>query len=184
MTKGWFAIPGVQDGPRTLAEQMMGLDAAIAETPGKSVLDLGCAEGLISLEFAKAGAESVRGIEFNPNLIEAAENELSKVWPLPVRFDRVDLRRCGAAEQKYDIVLALAILHKLDSPMQGAKFCCDSAKSLIVARLPIGSTGVIEGKHSPGSACDLNKEFARYGFKIERKEAGPRGEWVHYYRKC
>lgn len=185
MAEGWFAIPGVQDGPRTLAEQMTGLDAALAEASGKSVLDLGCAEGLIALEFAKAGAASVFGYDYNADLIEVARSELAKAGQLPVRFYQANMSDmvCGAGGPTWDIVLALAVLHKLLDPAAGVRFCAKLSRSLIVIRLPAGSTGKIRGKHS-GVDADVPVILAECGFKRERKEAGPRGEWVQYWRRC
>ena len=54
MTKqGWFSTKG-RLGDRTLKQQLMGLDPLFAECKGKTVLDVGCAEGLISIELDKA----------------------------------------------------------------------------------------------------------------------------------
>jgi len=190
MSEGWFAIPGVQKGPRSLAEQMLGLKPALDETYGKTVLDLGCAEGLIAIEFAKRGASLVCGVDYNPDLIATATAEIEKANEhkgkfLPVGCVHADLSEMitEGYTQQFDIVLALAILHKLDDPAAGAKFCADSAKSLIVIRLPIGSTGTIRGKHNPKARCDVREIFKAAGFQRERKELGPRGEWVQYWRR-
>jgi len=148
MSEGWFNIPGTQKGPRTLQEQMLGLKPALEETYGKTVLDLGCAEGLIAIEFAKRGASLVCGIDYNPDLIATAAKEIEKANEhtgkfLPVGCIYADLSEVIEENyhQQFDIVLALAVLHKLNDPEAGAKFCAASAKSLIVIRLPFGSTG-------------------------------------------
>lgn len=185
MSKGWFILPG-QDGDRTLTEQMLGLAPAILETRGKTVLDLGCAEGLIALEFAKSGAASVYGIDYNEALLDVARDELVKAGPLPVQFERADISEMVNAEARpqWDIVLALAVLHKLTNPEAGARFCAASSRSLIVVRYPMGSQGRIRGKHAPDKHADVPVILKECGFKRERKDHGPRGEWVHYFRKC
>lgn len=184
--KGWLKIPGVQDGARTLQEQMLGLAPALDETPGKTVLDLGCAEGLIALEFAKAGARSVYGIDYNATLIDVARAEMAKSDALPVEFKHADLTGIINARRrvKYDIVLALAVLHKLPDPAEGLRFCAQSARSLIVVRLPYGSTGNLRAKHAPYRRTDIREILPACGFVRERKEPGPRGEWVQYWRRA
>jgi SAM-dependent methyltransferase len=191
MSEGWFNIPGTQKGPRTLQEQMLGLKPALEETYGKTVLDLGCAEGLIAIEFAKRGASLVCGIDYNPDLIATAAKEIEKANEhtgkfLPVGCIYADLSEVIEENyhQQFDIVLALAVLHKLNDPEAGAKFCAASAKSLIVIRLPFGSTGTIRGKHNPKAKCDVREIFKEAGFNRERKEIGPRGEWVQYWRRA
>lgn len=183
--KGWFSIPGVQQGDRTLREQMMGLASALEEARGKTVCDLGTAEGLIALEFARAGATSVYGCDYNQALLNTAEEEMARHPHLPVRFEYKDIAQ--AIEQGWshqaDIVLALAILHKLPDPAAGVKLCAAMARDLIVLRLPKGSTGIIRSKHVRTARCDVREILAAAGFKRERKEPGPRGEWVQYWRR-
>lgn len=186
MNKGWLKIPGVQDGDRTLEEQMLGLEPALAETPGKTVLDLGCAEGSIALEFARAGARSVDGIDYNAPFIEVAKQQRMDSGLSTAKFrhaDISDMIERGGAIKKYDIVLALALLHKLPDPAAGIQFCALSARSLIVIRLPYASTGNICSKHIEHKRADIREILPAYGFVRERKEMGPRGEWVQYWRR-
>jgi len=180
--KGWLEIPGVQSGDRTLKEQMLGLESALAECDGKTVLDLGCAEGLIALEFAKAGAKSVFGCDYKQQFIEVANQQAVLNPELPVTFEYAEINEKTTFPQ-FDIVLALAILHKLDNPSAGVELCCKVAKELIVIRLPIGSTGAFRSKHLEHRYCDIRTILTARGFVRERKEAGPRGEWVQYWRK-
>lgn len=174
----WFG------GARTLAEQMLGLEPALAEARGKTVADFGTAEGAIAIEFAKAGAASVYACDYNEAMIEAAKVELVKTGSLPVEFecaDMMDMILAGVSA-RYDIVLALSLLHKLTDPASGVRFCAESARSLIVVRLPAGSTGKIRGKHS-GLRADVPVILSSCGFRRERKEPGPRGEWVQFWRR-
>lgn len=181
MAKGWLKINGVQDGERTLQEQMLGLDAALLEANGKTVLDLGCAEGLIAIEFAKAGASSVVGYDYNETFIDVAKKQQTETPDLPIDFYHADITKIGFC--KYDIVLALAILHKLPDPTEFTKYCTRIAKDLIVIRLPIGSTGYIRSKHARHMTADIPKILSANGFVRERKESGPRGEVVQYWRR-
>ena len=50
-TIGWFTT-AKRPGDRTLEQQLVGLDKVLAEVAGKTVLDAGCAEGLISMEIS------------------------------------------------------------------------------------------------------------------------------------
>jgi len=183
--RGWFVIPGVQGGDRTLDEQLLGLQPALDEAAGKTVCDLGTAEGLIALQFALAGARSVYGCDYNTALLAEAQAQLANHPGLPVHFEYRDLCESirGGWQPKFDIVLALAILHKLDDPAAGVKLCADMARDLIVLRLPLGSTGVIRSKHVRHTRADVGALLLKSGFKRERKERGPRGEWVQYWRK-
>jgi SAM-dependent methyltransferase len=185
--KGWFEIPGVQEGDRTLADQMKGLAAAMEASRGKRVIDLGCAEGLIAIEFARAGASHVTGLELNPPLLEAAQR-LRDALPPEERqrlyFHRDDVSEWSRRHRRgeFDVVLALAIIHKLAEPTRALRACAESAKELVVIRLPKGSKGVFATKHH-NSYCDVNATMPRHGFRLDRSEPGPHGEIVQYWRR-
>lgn len=187
MGKGtWFQIPGLQDGERTVEEQMRGLAPALAEASGKRVWDLGAAEGCISFEFMKAGA-TVEALDCNAVLLEVAEAQRAKLTEedmARVIFRRADLREVLAEglTASFDIVLALAVVHKLAEPEKALRYIARSARSLVVIRLPGGSTGKFTSKNH-GTPCDVNAAMPKHGFQLERTEQGPRDELVQYWRK-
>lgn len=185
--EGWFAIPGVQSGPRSLEEQMLGLAGALKEAVGQTVLDLGSAEGLIGIEFAKAGAKEVLGIECNDEAVRAARAVRDRLDPElreRIRFFTANLNSVARTETKqYDIVLALAILHKLAPVAAGVEFAARATRKLLVVRLPIGSAGRLISKSRVGSPCDLNQELPRLGLRLEAVVEGPRTELVQYWRR-
>ena len=188
MTAGWFKAKGVQDGKREFATQMIGLDLALAETKGKTVLDLGCAEGLIGREFAQAGATSVHGVEMLPNYVEAARGYCAG---LPMTIECAELREylgrfddIAVPLPRYDIVIALAIVHKLHEPEVGLRFCARSARSLVVLRLPSYTKGMKFRSKFRGDWVFADIEMTSEGFKLERAFPGPYGtEPVQYWRR-
>lgn len=184
MNKGWFKVPGVRpNGDRTIAEQLMGLKPALEEVKGKTVLDLGCAEGCIALEFAKAGAAKVTGIE-----LLASHLAVAKVIcrGLPVAFIHAhlgDYIRSLESFPQYDIVLALGIIHKLHDPAIALRFAAASAKDLMLFRAPAKATGgIVKSKHTDAT-CDVPKIMTESGFVEEQLIEGVRGEAVQYWRR-
>lgn len=186
--KGWFEIPGVQEGDRSLHVQMLGVAELLPEARGKSVLDLGCAEGLISMEFAAAGASPVYGCDCNHRLLPTA-NQLKHSRGLDVQFERVNLNDPIFAGsdigpcKRYDIVLALAILHKLRQPQAAAEWAAGLTKSVLVIRLPRKSIGVIASKHWPEITCDLREVLPKHGLRLTRETPGAHGELVQHWRR-
>lgn len=189
--KGWFKIPGVQDGDRTLEEQMQGLAGALAEASGKSVLDLGCAEGLIAREFARAGARAVHCIESVMGHLQVAR---SLCVNLPVTFQLADLQvvtedavRSGGRLNEYDLVLCLGIAHKMRAPLACIQFAARSSRDLVVIRLSArgdAERGILESKFFPNHRCDVNDAMHFEGFRLEATHPGPRGdERVQYWRR-
>lgn len=182
--RGWFKMRGRQ-GARTLAEQMEGLQPALAECAGKSVLDLGCAEGLIALEFARAGATNILGIEAQPRFIEVAQG-LAFPDGCEAKFQRVNLKRVTPDDAiPHDIVLCLAIIHKLKHPEIGLRFAARSARDLLLLRSGAGSIdGIIYGKYSR-TPCDSAAVLRNEGFTLERTCDGAEGrdQPVEYWRR-
>lgn len=186
--KGWFKVPGIRpDGDRTVNEQMLGLDRALAECKGKRVLDLGCAEGCISAAFARAGAAEVVGIE----LLAEHLNVARKVCKgLPVRFicahlqDHVGRHPMPA---QFDIVLALGIIHKLEDPNVPMIWAARAAGDLLCFRAPAkteksGNDYLIKSKFGTAS-CNVPKTMRAHGFTDEGTVNGVRGEAVQYWRR-
>lgn len=189
MRRGWFKIGGVQDGDRTLELQLVGLEPALKAAAGKSVLDLGCAEGLISREFARRGAVPVLGVEIVAEHLEAARELCAG---LPIEFQVADIGKMKLPEDAggWDIVLMLAVLHKTREPERVLKMFAAATRELLVIRLPGGAK---DGRYSlperrGNSLVDVARVMAAAGFVLERTERGPetreRGrEPVLYFRR-
>lgn len=176
--KGWFAIPGAQDGARTIDEQLMGLESI--DVVGKSVLDLGTAEGMILRHMRQHGAGRCAGYEGNPDLYKAACGYLQ---PLGCEVVFADLNEDQGFRREWDIVLCLAILHKLQNPEKSLREFAAACRELLVIRLPLGSEGTIRWKHGRHMVCDTVAVLSDLGFILSADEAGPRGERVHIWRR-
>ena len=185
MNKGWFKVQGIRpQGDRTLTEQAMGLAPALTEATGRTVLDLGCAEGLISREFAAAGAADVHGIELLATHLAVAR-QVCKDQPR-VRFTCAHLADwigSHPAPEQYDIVLALGIIHKLDDPGVPLVFAARSARDLLLFRAPAkAGNGLVASKHTKVT-CDVPKILKAHDFVEEKLIPGVRGEAVQYWRR-
>lgn len=190
MRAGWFVIPGVQPGERSLEEQIKGLADALARCAGKTVLDLGCAEGLIALEFVKAGAASVYACDCNVEAIDAArvagaalnEEQRGRVG-FHVRNinDLVEDELGSRPVWSHDIVLALAVLHKMHDPARATRYVAKATRERLVVRLPQKSTGVIQSKWGDHPVCDTGAVFRKEGLRLESQQRGPRGELVQHW---
>lgn len=149
------------------------------------VLDIGCAEGLIAFEFAKAGAAHVHGIEVVQDHIKTAYRVREKLnLTKIVTFETGDLAALPAPQKQYDIVLALGVAHKLKEPAVGIRWAAAASRDLVVIRFSAGTVNaVLQSKRYSGK-CNVNAEMKKAGFRLERTEAGPREETVNYYRRC
>lgn len=185
---GWLAIPGVQTGDRTLEDQLKGLGPLLAEVKGKTVCDLGCAEGLIGLELLNHGAASLYGCDvIEGNIAEARRQAAARTG---CRFQCIDIERLVEQEEnsaelwRYDIVLALAIFHKLKDPTRAALFVGSVTGDLAVVRLPPATAPVVIDARSGNRPHDIRKALEQRGLVLERVERGHLDEWTGYFRRA
>lgn len=184
MTKlGWFDIPGVRKGERSLDEQQQGLELALRTCANKDVLDIGCAEGCISILFAGAGARSVVGIEPDPLHVPLCRHMFATY---PTQLQHVEAMFPDFAwPTQFDIVLALAVLHKLKDPEVGIDRACELCRDLLIIRGPdwMNPTTLILGsKHSPRRVA-MKVAMERNGFRLDQHFTTHRLESVLYWRR-
>jgi 2-polyprenyl-3-methyl-5-hydroxy-6-metoxy-1,4-benzoquinol methylase len=182
--KGWFDIPGVQTGDRTLEEQLTGLP--INELALGNILDVGCAEGLISKRLLDEGAESADCLELNPQLRLMAARLLPKdrarVFPVDLNSAEQMVALDAQLRPEYEAVLLLSILHKLEDPARAVRWAAGKIADegdIIAIRLPNGPQVV--NKFTKQAMCDVRDVLA--GWPLEERP-GPRGEWVGIFRRA
>lgn len=178
--KPWFHFEG-RGGHRTLDQQMQGLSLLMRSVKNATVLDVGCAEGLITIEMAKCGATALHGVEIRHPAVEDAN--LSR-GDLPITFEVGDLN-AWAPQRHYDVLVMLAILHKLKDPkavLRRLLLC--ASPDLIVLRLPPHSENpcVLDAR-SGGKKVDLWPTINKAGFRTLHVTAGHLNEWIGYYRR-
>jgi SAM-dependent methyltransferase len=170
--KPWFG-PG---GDRTLAQQLAGLDVLRARVPGCSVLDVGCAEGAVSLQLCDDGAAAVHGIDIRPDFVEHAN---------AARGDRAALFEVADAntytpKRSYDFVLMLAVLHKLADPSAAAARLA-AAGRFVVVRLPPEHAPKIRDARSGFKPHAVHRVLLNSGFRALHITKGAFDEWMGYY---
>jgi 2-polyprenyl-3-methyl-5-hydroxy-6-metoxy-1,4-benzoquinol methylase len=179
----WFKKNRNDSGFRSLEEQMLGLKKALGMAKGKSVLDLGCAEGLISKEFLKAGAASLTGIEMIKDYVAAARIECKRFTAAKfIHANLIDYITNGNKE-KFDVVLALAIIHKAPDPNDFLNLAIDSCNpgGLIIIRYPVlQGDGLVKSKFN-SKICNVIQIMTDRGFISDGKFDGPRNEVVEYW---
>lgn len=102
-----------------------GVQALVSRIPPTArLLDLGCGNGLLARSLLEQGFQgSYSGLDFSPQLLEAARREIPLDFPF--NFIQADLGSANwnvfLGQQTYDIVLAFAVLHHLPSMARRAQ---------------------------------------------------------------
>jgi 2-polyprenyl-3-methyl-5-hydroxy-6-metoxy-1,4-benzoquinol methylase len=176
--KGWFDMPG-RPGDRTFEQQLRGLDWLWDNCEGKTVLDAGCAEGLIGLRTIPHWSEHVHGVELVHERVQVAIKHAIPLAPkLNWEFEVGDMNT-WAPKKQYDIVLGLAILHKLKDPSRVAARLANAARETVIFRLPPAGAPTIVDRRSGMVPHDIGAVLEGCGFRLaEATNDGPFGEWV------
>ena len=177
--KHWFDLGGHGPYERTLKDQLKGLDWAFANCRGKTVLDVGCAEGFISLAMLQtAGALAVHGVELMPARVDMADRSRGKH---AATFEVGDMN-VWRPRRMYDMVLALAILHKLRDPTEVCASLANAARHSMIIRLPPEKAPHIEDRRSNFEKHDIEHVMQACGFnRLSAARSGHLGEWVGVY---
>jgi len=181
-------MPGWRNGDRTLDQQITGLESMRrglyqpeGPTTGKSILELGAAEGLMSKWFVDVcGAASVHGVE----IIEG-HVELGRKWckkrPVKLTVANCDTWR---PKQAYDVVVALALLHKLQDPLACLAAVAEAAKEMVVVRLPSAcEPWVITDARTDFKPWDVDRCLRQNGFELVNSTMGPFNEPTGFWRR-
>lgn len=174
MGKGWF-VTGGRPGDRTLAQQLVGLD--VVNIKGKTLLDVGCAEGLISIEMANRGAAAVHGVEIVPEHVKVG-NRLR--GDLPVTLEVGDANT-WAPKRAYDVVFMLALLQKVRDPSAVCARFAAAACETVVLRLPPKYAPTIIDDRSGNKPHDIHAVMLACGFAQTKVLFGTFDEWIGRY---
>ncbi|MBI5894435.1 MAG: bifunctional 2-polyprenyl-6-hydroxyphenol methylase/3-demethylubiquinol 3-O-methyltransferase UbiG [Deltaproteobacteria bacterium] len=105
----------------------------VGDLKGKRVLDIGCGGGILSEEFAKAGAD-VTGIDLSPVALDAAK-EHAKETGLEIDYKLAsvsqliaDLKVGGYKDGCYDILICAEVLEHVDDLARFLKEACSLLK--------------------------------------------------------
>jgi 2-polyprenyl-3-methyl-5-hydroxy-6-metoxy-1,4-benzoquinol methylase len=176
--KGWFTTEG-RPGDRTLAQQLTGLDDLRARVKDKTILDVGCAEGLISMQLFDDGAAAVHGLEIVPGHVEVA-NKLRGARACT--FEVADANTYEPVRQ-YDIVIMLALLQKLRDPSAACKRLIAASRHMVVLRLPPATAPTVIDARSGGQPHHIGAVMTSNGFMLKASNRGHLNEWVGTYER-
>lgn len=178
--KQWFEIgdEGTGSGTKFLEQRAQNLDVikdALGDHDGVTLLDVGCVEGCIGAWVVDNNSKdsTIHGIERNENMeprfyqfMETQGLKEAKFWCHDMNLDPPR----GLLEQ-YDVVLLLAVAHKLRNPKSLIQLGMEKAKTWLAIRVPID-------EDIPGENY-INKEHKELHdqFEVVHHSIGEADEW-------
>lgn len=180
----WFG------GHRTIEQQMTGLGQLWERVEGKNVLDIGCAEGVIALECLRRGAVGVCGVDNRADAIAEADRLARKAGLSDrVLFGTADANTYDP-RGPFDVILMLAILHKLRKPADSLmRFLTAAAPTaLVVLRTRQRDWPVLRDERSGLLPQDIRFCMYDHGFNLVHEDDGPIDngeppEWVGIFER-
>ena len=82
--------------------------------PGATILELGCGQDSNAIFLAKQGAAEVNGIDISQVAIDQADGRAAAESVTNVRFQVMDAEKLEFADNSFDLICGVAILHHLD----------------------------------------------------------------------
>lgn len=96
------------------ANRLFELPALLALLPdlqGKTVLDLGCGFGEHCIQYVRAGAAAVVGVDLSEKMLEVARRENADPR---IRYLRLPMEQIGTLEGRFDVVVSSLALHYVE----------------------------------------------------------------------
>jgi 2-polyprenyl-3-methyl-5-hydroxy-6-metoxy-1,4-benzoquinol methylase len=174
--KPWFII-GDNGGQVHIKRQSSGLSQV--DMKGKTVFELGCAEGLVSLYCEERGAALVHGLEKRVRAVEVArslagyakKSDKVKFFQGDLLSPEKALNQEGMLPQ-YDIIMANAVLHKVTKSSQVLRMILDRCNETIVLRTIDRRLSI-----SHWRSTDIVDFAAKRGFELDWEACGyPQGD--------
>lgn len=180
----WFCLPDGGPCRVMVDERLVGLRPLMDEVREQrlrgrplTILDVGCAEGLIAIRLAKLGAAHVHGIDRDRERIRRARH-LRGSMPCSFEEGRADYY---VPDRVYGVVMALSVLHRVVNPSEALRrlvaLRCDR---MVVLRLPDGP--VVVDRRSGYRPHDLDAVLRDLGFRLVEQTTGPDGEFTGFWR--
>jgi len=196
--RGWFNVAGTV-GNYDLEERLIGLRQLEPVSRNATILDLGCAEGLIGMHLMKTGpGRLMHGLDEKERYLVGARM-IARRERLRAKFLRVDLNHLAewrAANPdvllgSYDVVLCLCIAHKLNHPEQFLRQAAGLCGGYFALQLP---ASIINDRRSGHHQFDANWAMLGWGFELfheeyvspittTRTDGIPRPLFKHIYRR-
>lgn len=163
-------------GKASAAHRAAALEAVLPLAHDSTILDLGCAEGLMLPPFLENGARSIHGVDRSTRRIASAR---ALVKSNRVRFDAVELDDpaclddAGVFEPSYDVVLCLGVYQHLDSEI----------RRLVLYKALQKTARYFVFRAPKATACEAFPVIERAGFQLEMIAKSPGVKKLYVYRR-
>jgi len=151
---------------------------AFADARDKRVLDVGCGDGVYTLELLRAGARELVAIDAAQASLESAQRRCAEF--ANVRFEQRDVYELEPSGPPFDVAVVRLMLHHLDDAERAIARVASVARAVVVAE-PNGNNPVLKAieRLSPYHVAHDEKSYAprridgwlaRAGLRVVRRE--------------